>query len=100
MLRDLNKDELKLAELMIRISEEGYSAGWIKALEFDLWEIINGGNRRYGTYEVTQNDIDEINSLTQKCGCWIIFDDANDETAIDLKTWEKVYADHAKEIKS
>ncbi len=93
MLKDLNECQLKLAELMSEISEEGYCAGWMSMLEFDLWEIINGGNREYGRYEVTQNDIDQLNSLSQECGRWIIFDDANDETAIDLKTWKKMYAD-------
>lgn len=96
MLKDLNEDETKLAELMSWISEEGYCAGWMHTLEFDLWKIIKGGNRRYGTYEVTQNDIDQFNSLSQKCGCWIIFDDVNDETAIDLKSWEIMYADQRK----
>ncbi|SRR5258706_9457270 len=96
MLKDLNEHELKLAELMSEISEKGFCAGWMISLEFYLWEIINGGNRRYGTYEVTQSDIDQLNALSQECGCWIIFDDANDETAIDLKTWKRMYADQRK----
>src|ERR1700743_1279705 len=96
MLKDLNEDETKLAALMSRISEEGYCAGWMMALEFNLWEIINGGNRRYGTYEVTQNDIDQLSSLSQKCGCWIIFDDVIEEMAIDLKSWETMYSDRCK----
>ena len=91
MLKDLSEGEQKLAELMSWISEEGYSAGWMNTLEFDLWEIINGGDRRYGHYDVTQNDIDQLSSLSQKCGCWIIYDDVNDETAIDLPIWVKMY---------
>jgi hypothetical protein len=76
-----------------------HSAGWMDTLEFDLWDIINGGNREYGRHEVTQNDIDQLHSLSQKCGCWIIYDDVNDEKAIDLKSWEIMYADRRKENK-
>ena len=92
MLKDLNEEQLKLAELMSRISEAGYSAGWMNTLEFDLWEIIKGGNRRYCSYEITQEEINELISLSQNCGCWIVYDDVNDETPIDLKTWEQIYA--------
>ena len=48
MLQDLNNDQLLLAELMSRISEAGYSAGWMIGLEFDLWETMNGvvGNQQ------------------------------------------------------
>jgi len=42
MLKDLNEDQTKLAELMSWMSEEGYCAGWMNTLEFDLWKIING----------------------------------------------------------
>jgi hypothetical protein len=53
MLKDLNRDQLLLEELMSQISEEGFSAGWMKNLEFDLWRIINGGDRRYGWHFLT-----------------------------------------------
>ena len=96
MQKDLNEDQVKLAKLMSWMSEEGYSAGWMNTLEVDLWEIVNGANRRYGSYDVTQHDIDQLKSLSQKCGCWIIFDDVIDERAIDLNTWEKMYSDQRK----
>ena len=93
MLKDLSEDEQKLAELMSWISEAGYCAGWMSTLELDLWEIIIGVDRRYGTYDLAHYDIDQLNSLSKKCGCWIIFDDVNEETSIDLETWKKMYLD-------
>ena len=68
MLKNLNDYELKLAELMNRISEEGCAAGWMKNLEFALWGAIHGGKKEYGRYVITQTDIEELKSLSQKCG--------------------------------
>ena len=93
MLKDLNEDEQKLEEFMSWISEEGYSAGWMSDLEYDLWEIVVGGDKSYSRYTLTQDDIDKLNLLSQKCGCWIVFDDVNEETAVDLETWKKMYSD-------
>jgi hypothetical protein len=89
MLKYLNAEQTKLAKLMSVISEEGHSAGWIQNLEFALWDAINGGNREFGRYVITQNNIDELNLLSRGCGCWIIMDDENEETAIELETWKK-----------
>jgi len=74
------------------ISEEGYSAGWMCDLEYDLWEIVVGGDRRYSRYTLTQVDIDKLTLLSQKCGCWIVFDDVSEETAVGLETWKEMYS--------
>jgi|GEM_PF-915568 len=91
MLKDLNEDQLKLAELMSNISEEGYSAGWMDGLEVSLWAALNGGNRNYGRHEITPSEIEELKFLSEKCGCWIIFDDNNEETPMEVKEWEKKF---------
>jgi hypothetical protein len=75
MLNDLNKDQLLLEEFMSEISEAGFSAGWMGDLEFDLWEILNGDKRRYGHHIITQDELDQLKSLSDKCGCWIVYDD-------------------------
>ena len=67
MLKDLNPDELKPAELMSQISEDSLSAGWMNGLEFELWDIINGSSTKHG-YTTTQSNIDQLESLSQKCG--------------------------------
>jgi hypothetical protein len=95
MLKDLNDDQLQLAELMSRISEEGYSAGWMVGLEYALWEILNGTNREYGVHIIRQEELDQLQTLVNKCGCWIIFDDENEETAVDLEAWKKIFSNKA-----
>jgi len=98
MLQDLNDDQLQLAELMSRISEEGYSAGWMKGLEYRLWEILNGRNREYGVHTITQEELGQLQSLVNKCGCWIVFDEENEETAVELETWKKTFLNKAPKL--
>jgi hypothetical protein len=91
MLKDLNNDQLLLEELMSQISEVGFAARWMKGLEFDLWGILNGENRKYGVHTITQDELDQLRSLSNKCGCWIVFDDEKEETAVDLEIWKKLF---------
>jgi hypothetical protein len=91
MLKDLNEDQLQLEELMSRISEEAVSAGWMDGLEYELWEILIGLRTSYYRRIVTQEEIEQLRFLSNKCGCWIIFDDESEETALDLDTWKKRY---------
>jgi len=93
MMKDLSPDERILAELMSRISEESFSAGWMEGLEFDLWDILKGGDRNYRTHMITQSELDHLQSLSNKCKGWIIFDNENEETFVDIEVWQKMFDD-------
>ncbi|OQP65875.1 hypothetical protein A3860_14875 [Niastella vici] len=80
---------------MSQLSEKGFCAGWMNGLEFDLWRILNGSNRKYGHHAITQEELDQLQFLSDKCGCWIVFDDVNEETAIDLETWKKMFLNNS-----
>lgn len=92
MLKDLDNDQLRLAKLMSQISEAAFSAGWMRDLEFDLWAAIHAGNGSYGRYMLTQADIDQLRSLSDKCRSWIVFDAKNEETAVDLEIWKEMFS--------
>jgi hypothetical protein len=92
MLNDLNEDQRKLAQLMSEISERCYRAGWMEGLEFALWDVVNGGNRKYGQHEISQVEIDELRSLSEKCDCWIMFDDNLEEIPIKIAEWEMIFS--------
>jgi hypothetical protein len=98
MLKDLNEDQLELAELMSRISEAGYSAGWMMGLEYELWQILNDGKGSFGRHHVTQGELQQLQSLSEKCGCWIVFDDVTEETAVDLEKWKKMFSKNAAKL--
>ena len=91
MLKDLNADQLKLAQLMSNISEKGYSAGWMQGLEFALWEALIGGDKNYGRHRITQSEIEELKSLSEKCSCWIVFDDNHEELSMKIKEWQREF---------
>jgi hypothetical protein len=44
MLRDLTPAQLELAEYMSDLSEEAYCAGWMRDLEYALWDAAYGGD--------------------------------------------------------
>lgn len=91
MLKDLNNDELKLAELMSNISEDGYSAGWMPGLEIALWKALNDGDRNYGRHRISQSEVEKLKFLSEKCNCWILFDDTNEETSIEIRKWKRKF---------
>jgi hypothetical protein len=93
MLKDLNGDQLQLEELMSSISEAGYSAGWMEGLEYELWVILNSTKRNYGRHIVTEEQFQQLKYLSDKCGCWIVFDDEKEETALDLESWRKGFSE-------
>ena len=93
MLKDLNQDQLQLAELMSKISEEAISAGWMNGLEYKLWEILDGVKSNYYSHMVTQEELQQLKALSEQCGCWIIFDDESEETALDLESWKKRFSE-------
>jgi len=98
MLQDLNDDQLQLERLMSRISEEGYSAGWMKGLEYELWAILIDGKGSCGRHDVTQEELQQLRFLSDKCGCWIVFDDETEETAVDLETFRKMFLENAPKL--
>jgi hypothetical protein len=91
MLKDLTPVQASLADLMSRISERCYAAGWMQNLEYVLWDAQIKGGREYGQDFITQDDIAALKTLSNKAGCWIFFDDKSEETAIDLNSWQNKF---------
>src|SRR5258706_8627427 len=91
MINDLNEGQKKLDDLMSTISERCYSAGWIENLEYVLWYVLLNGPQKYGQDLITREDIEYLRKDSTKCNCWIIFDDDNCETIINLTEWAAKY---------
>jgi len=60
-----------LAQRMSDVSERCFAAGWFHKLEYSLWEALERGPRDWGRDSITQDDIDRMRELSQKCGGWI-----------------------------
>ncbi|MGN7784354.1 hypothetical protein ACTJIJ_07500 [Niabella sp. 22666] len=78
---------------MSELSEKCYSAQWMKNLEYVLWNTILNGPKKYGQDIISKPDIDKLAELSKSCNCWILFDDVEEETAVDLVEWIKKYND-------
>lgn len=91
MLNDLTKEQRILADFMSDLSEKCYSAGWLENLEYVLWDASITGERKFGQDIVSQQDIDQLNQLSNDCNCWIYFDDISEETAIELALWRQKF---------
>ncbi|RZJ56500.1 MAG: hypothetical protein EOO55_05035 [Hymenobacter sp.] len=87
-------DQWLLAYTMSSISERCYYAMWMDNLEYILWHSVIEGPRRYGHDEINLDDIRALKMLSERCGEWIFFDDADEETLISLDLWREKYAQH------
>jgi hypothetical protein len=88
MLQDLTPEQKRLADFMSDISERCYSAGWMKDLEYILWDALLNGERQYGQDTISSIDIEELIGLSNAGDSWIVFSDDNEETAIALNVWK------------
>lgn len=91
MIKDLTSQQLLLEECMSDISERCHSAGWMQDLEYVLWDAILNGPRKYGHHVITQTDIEKLKELSKDANAWIIYDEEEEETAIDLLEWKQKF---------
>lgn len=90
MLIDLTLPQRDLADYMSDLSESAYFAGWMKGLEFALWDAVVKGPFTYGRLRLTDEHIRRLKELSDGCKGWIGFDDINEETYIPFDEWEVV----------
>jgi hypothetical protein len=82
----------ELGQLMSDISEEAYCAGWMDQLEYDLWEAIHGGSRKYGRAMLTDEEVSRLRELSLRLGGWVWFnDDVGMEEFVELERWRVMY---------
>jgi hypothetical protein len=91
MLADLNPEQRALADYMSEISEEAWHAGWMAHLEYDLWRTNTGGSNSFGQMVLSQEHLRTLNSLSERCGGWIVFDEKNEETFVPIEEWKRRY---------
>lgn len=91
MLNELTHDQKMLAACMSELSEQAFHAGWMENLEHALWRAVTEGPFRYGHLDITSVHIEKLNSLSQACQGWIVFDRDSEETFISLRDWMTLY---------
>ena len=92
MFGDLTTDQRALADYMSDLSEQAYYAGWMKGLEYALWEAIVGGRREYGRLQLSDGHRTRLRELSDSCGGWIVFDDDTEQTWLPRAEWEERFS--------
>jgi len=87
----MSPEARELMRYMSDLSEEGYYAGWMQSLEYDLWDAVASGPRKYGFLDITEQHISKLVELSAKCGGWIIFDDVHEETFLPMDEWLQMF---------
>ncbi len=87
MLTSLNEQQRELATYMSTLSEQAFGAGWMKDLEYALWNVLTSGPCQYGHLHITTTHIERLRTLSRACGGWIRFDDSAEETYVPIAQW-------------
>ena len=90
MLTELTRDQRRLADYMSELSEQAYCAGWMAGLEFALWEALHGQRSEYGQLAFTEAHRQELKSLSESIGGWIVFDDEREESFVSCEQWKQM----------
>ncbi len=91
MLADLNPEQRALADYMSELSEKAWHAGWIADLEYDIWGAVTGGSSSFGQMDLTSEHLQTLRNLSERCGGWIAYDDAIEETFVPINEWKEKY---------
>lgn len=93
MPKELTMKQQKLSDFMSEISERCYYAGWMKNLEYVLWDALFTGQRKYGQDYITLQEIEVLKKLSKEANCWIIYDSTSGEAAIEKTLWEDKFSE-------
>ena len=82
----------QLRELMSEISEDCWCAAWLNGLEYSLWAMVKGADRKFGMDEVRKHEVDELRRLSAECGGWWVWSEANgEEVFAPMAEWLGMY---------
>lgn len=87
----LTSKQRLLATAMSKLSERAYSASWIDCLEFLLWDILESEGIKIGRATLSNEEKTSFRLLSKECGGWIVFDNIQEETFIEMPHWLEVY---------
>ena len=81
-----------LAKLMVELCEEHYSTEWMQMTAYWLWEELTEQDRITQTAnKITQEEIAQLQKLSQDCGGWVMEDETNEGLVfVTLDEWKKI----------
>ena len=79
----------ELDALMSSISERAFCSQWQVDLEFDLWHLLQSGERSLGQVELSDDEIQRLKGLSKALDGWIVFDEVR--FLVPLANWQEGY---------
>lgn len=86
----MTEKQRALADYMIRLSEEAYSASWMDGLEYKLWEALEGRINKFGRLQFNHEILEELKKLSDSANGWITYDNEEEEKFVPFTEWEKI----------
>lgn len=92
----MTPEAVALRDYMSELSEAAWYARWMQDVEYELWDAVEHGPRRYGRLDISPEHIARLRALSAACSGWIRFDDvAGAEVYVPLDTWTRLAAERA-----
>lgn len=66
---NFSQDQCQLYELMSKLSDDLYKAGWLSCLEYSIWDMLEDSDT------ALTPELVEIKRLSESTGGWIIWQD-------------------------
>jgi hypothetical protein len=85
-----------LLRMMRDFSEDFWCAGWLRDLEFTLWDVVIGGSRNFGLSEIEERDVARMRFLHERCGgWWTLFKGEEFERFVTTEEWLRIVSERA-----
>lgn len=80
-----------LYEMMRRLSQEVYFAGWLQDLEYRLWSELEGGSHREWGFDLDEDRIHKLRELSRLCGGWISYPRDRGAEWVPIERWTALF---------
>lgn len=82
-----NTHMFELIELVKKISERDYCAGWVENIEFDLWDAIEKMEDGEKSERFDRCELEKLAELSDDCGYWVGYSGKYGEIFIQINNW-------------
>lgn len=90
----MTKKQLALANEMSGISQECLYAAWISGCEYDIWNAIVTGNRKWVDAEMSAESLATCKRLSGEIGGWITWGPGDHaQRFVKMPDWLRMFSD-------
>lgn len=89
----MNHVAQELFNAISQISEEAWAAGWMRDVEFAVWQLVLSEEGTYGAaYVLTLKEASALKDLSKASGGWWYWANASiSPRFVPMEEWEEIY---------